>query len=488
MKNIFKISLLLILILIVSACSKENLTLDPQTSLGELNAFDNKDRVVGQVNGLYASVKNGGFLGGRYYVYNDIREENFIPKSTNLVTNYATWNHSVIGSTNEVQNLWGFIYASINAINLFLTGLDENWTAGKLTGKITEDEYNQFKSEALTLRAICYFDLLQLYAQPYKKNNGASPGLPLRLKAEKTSANNDLARSTVAETYTQILTDLNTAEPLAISAYGTALLNTTRIHMNTIAAFKTRVYLHMSDWASVKTEAAKIVSATAPFVAPSGVQLKLNATFAGIWATPYTSSESIFSMPFTSTNLAGTQNSLAHYYHPSSSESYYLNTDPGTAYSLMNAADARKMLFQTGTVSGSTKYFVGKWQSFTVQSDYAPVLRYAEVLLNYAEAIARSNGLTQQAVDLLNAVRTRSYTAGAYVIGNFADATALINAILLERNLEFLGEGLRNMDIMRTLSTIPGKQSIQAVPTTSASYIWPIPDSEISTNKLMTGN
>ncbi|MFA5820376.1 MAG: hypothetical protein WC854_14010, partial [Bacteroidales bacterium] len=63
MKNIFKISLLLILILIVSACSKENLTLDPQTSLGELNAFDNKDRVVGQVNGLYASVKNGGFLG-----------------------------------------------------------------------------------------------------------------------------------------------------------------------------------------------------------------------------------------------------------------------------------------------------------------------------------------------------------------------------------------------------------------------------------------
>jgi len=145
-------------------------------------------------------------------------------------------------------------------------------------------------------------------------------------------------------------------------------------------------------------------------------------------------------------------------------------------------------LFQTGTVSGSTKYFVGKWQSFTVQSDYAPVLRYAEVLLNYAEAIARSNGLTQQAVDLLNAVRTRSYTAGAYVIGNFADATALINAILLERNLEFLGEGLRNMDIMRTLSTIPGKQSIQAVPTTSASYIWPIPDSEISTNKLMTGN
>jgi hypothetical protein len=65
---------------------------------------------------------------------------------------------------------------------------------------------------------------------------------------------------------------------------------------------------------------------------------------------------------------------------------------------------------------------------------------------------------------------------------------AFITALMNERSMEFLGEGIRNMDIMRTYKTIPGKQSIPAVPTTSKSYIWPIPDSEISTNKLMTVN
>ncbi len=115
--------------------------------------------------------------------------------------------------------------------------------------------------------------------------------------------------------------------------------------------------------------------------------------------------------------------------------------------------------------------------------------RYAEVLLNYAEALVRDGSVvTQQAVDLLNAVRTRSLPTGAYAIGDFADAAAFINAVLLERNIEFLGEGIRNMDLMRTLTTIPTKGGVEAIPSTSPSYIWPIPDSEISTNKLMTGN
>jgi len=57
--------------------------------------------------------------------------------------------------------------------------------------------------------------------------------------------------------------------------------------------------------------------------------------------------------------------------------------------------------------------------------------------------------------------------------------------------MEFLGEGLRNMDLMRLGLTIPGKVSpgfgtVGAVPTTSQSYFWPVPDSERSYNKLMT--
>jgi hypothetical protein len=439
-------------------------------------------------------MKSGNYLGGRFQVYNDVRADNFLPKSTNGVTNYQTWNHTVITSTNEVINLWGAVYAAVNAINIFLEGLDANWKAGTLTGKITEAEYNQFKSEALTLRAICYFDLLMLYAQPYNKDNGASPGVPLRLTANKTGEGNDLARSKVSEVYAQILADLNAAEPLAIDKYATPLLNTTRIHKNSIIAFKTRVYLHMSDFAKARIEAAKIVSATAPFAASAGAAIGLNATFAGIWATPYTTKESIFSMPFTDTNLAGTQNSLAHYNNPASNESYYLTTTPGSTFAQMDATDARKVLLSTAIVSGATVYFCGKYPNFTIQSDYAPVIRYAEVLLNYSEAIVRGgNTVTQQAVDLLNAVRTRSYSAGAYTLASFANVKSFLDAMLLERSIEFLGEGLRNMDLMRTVSTIPAKSgtsagSVSSIAPGSPTYIWPIPSSELDINKLMTGN
>lgn len=477
------------MLLVFGACHTDYLTPEPKTSLGELQAFDTKDRIVGQVNGMYAMMKSGQFLGGRYFVYNDIRGDNFLPKSTNLVTGYATWNHNTITSTNEVRDLWGAVYAAVNAINIFLEGLDAKWSGGSLSGIITEAEYNQYRSEALALRAISYFSMLQLYAQPYNKNNGSSPGLPLRLKANKTGADNDLARSTVAEVYTQILSDLNTAEGLAATNHGSALLNTTRIHRNTIIAYKTRVYLHMNNFAQVQTEANKIVSANAPFSAPAGVAHALAPTFAGVWAAPYTSTESILSMPFTATNLAGTQNFLAHYHHPNSSESYYLNTT-GAAFTKLNDDDARKKIFLTGTVSGvGTVYFVGKYTNFTSPVDYAPVIRYAEVLLNLAEAIVRGgNSVTQRAVDLLNAVRVRSYPAGVYTLASFPTVASFQQAVMDERNMEFLGEGIRNLDLMRTVTTVPAKGSAVALEPSSPNYIWPIPESELNINKLMTGN
>ena len=477
------------MVLIVS-CSKERLDLAPKTYLSDLQAFDTKDRIVGQVNGMYASMKVGNFLGGRYFVYNDIRADNFIPKSTNGVTGYATFNHTVVNSTNEVQNLWGAVYQAVNTINVFLEGLDANWASGKLDGIITEAEYKAYKAESLTLRAISYFSMLQLYAQPYNKNGGSSLGLPLRLIAYKTNDGNDMARSTVAEVYTQILADLNAAEASAVNNYSTDLLNTTRVHKNTIIAYKTRVYLNMNDFAKVQTEAAKIVSTSAPFTSPTGVANALNATFAGIWVSPYTSKESIFSMPFTATDQPGTQNALAHYYHPSSAESHYLEVN-GDAYKALvaNGTDARKTIFQTATVSGTLRYFPGKWLDFTTKTDYAPVIRYAEVLLNYAEAIVRgNNAVSQKAVDLLNAVRTRSYPGGAYTLASFANAQAFQNAIMLERDMEFLGEGIRNMDLLRTLSTIPAKTGVAAVPSTSPTYIWPIPTTELNINKLMVDN
>lgn len=480
------------MLLLTIGCSKEFLDPVPQTSLSDLSVFETKDRVVAQVNGMYAAVKNSAYLAGRYQNYGDLRGDNFIPLSNNLVTNFATWNHTEVSSTNEVQNCWGAIYGAINVVNVFIDGLKTTWDSGKLSGKITQDDYNHYMSEALALRGMCYFDLIRLYCKPYVLNAGANPGVPLRIKAEKSAAGNDLARSTVADVYTQILADLNAAEPLAIDSYDTDPLNTTRIHKNTIISLKTRVLLSKGDWAAVVTETAKIVSASAPFVAPSGVQNKLSASFGDIWTT-YTTKESIFSMPMTVVNNGGVQSAISWFYSSESGESYFLApTSP--VYVAMGATDVRKSSMIKVIVGTDTQYFINKYLDFTTLTDWAPVMRYAEVLLSRAEAIVRSGGaVTQGAVDLLNAVRTRSFPTGAYTLASFATPASFYTAVLQERNFEFLGEGVRAFDLMRLGLDIPAKDGggqgkISAIPASSIGYMWPIPASELGMNKLMTPN
>jgi starch-binding outer membrane protein, SusD/RagB family len=486
MRNILKISAAL-LILLVTGCSKGFLNPVPQTSLSDLSVFDNKDRIVAQVNGMYSSVKNGWYLGGRFQSVVDLRSDNWVPLSNNAYVNFNTWNHLELSNTMEVNNIWNQIYASVNTINIFMDNLKANWDAGKLDNIISSDEYNQFISEGLCLRAMCYLDLVRLYAKPFVQNAGANLGVPLRIKAEKAAGGNDLVRSSVAEVYTQILKDLDDAEPLAIADYGDDYLNSTRVHKNTIVALKTRALLSKGDWAGVLTESAKLVPASAPFVAPSGVANTLVADWMSLWGSSETA-ESIFSLPNTDLSNGGTQSAITWYFSADCPEAYFLAaTSP--VYAAMDPTDIRRSSM-IEVAGDPTEYFIPKYTHLTTLADWSPVIRYAEILLNRAEATVRSGGtVTQGAVDLLNAVRTRAFPAGAYALSDFATADAFYTAILQERNFEFLGEGVRSFDLMRLGMDIPAKDgfvqgSVEAVSATSTAYTFPIPSGELSLNKL----
>ena len=491
MRNILKISVAFLLLLTIG-CSTKLLDPVPQTSLSDLSVFDNKDRIVAQVNGMYAAVKNGWYLGGRFQSVADLRGDNFIPLSNNSYVNFNTWNHLEISATMEVNDVWNQIYSSINVINVFMDGLKTNWDGGKLKTILTQAEYDQYTSEALALRAMCYFDLVRLYAKPYVQGSGANPGVPLRIKAEKSAGGNDLARSSVAEVYTQVLADLNAAEPLAISSYGDDVLNTTRIHKNTIISLKTRVLLTNGDWAGVVTESAKIVSANAPFVAPSGVANTLSASYPAIFTTN-TTKESVFTVPNTDINNGGVQSAITWYFSKDSGEAYYL-IGTSAVYAAMDPTDIRRSSMAKLSPGGTQpdQFFITKYTHFTTLQDWCPVIRYAEVLLSRAEAIVRQGGsVTQPAVDLLNAVRTRSFPTGAYTLASFGSAAAFYTAILQERNFEFLGEGMRSFDLMRLGLDIPAKPGLTMgdvglIASSSSAYVWPMPSGELSLNKLLT--
>ncbi len=478
------------------SCQKSKLYPVSQTQVSnqDFQPFTTVPRIQAQVLGLYSDVRNGGFLGGRYQVYNDIKADNWINQGTNLVTGTATWNESVSPTTDEVQNLWRIVYGTINNCNLFLDGM-----AAKGNTVVTTTQATNYNAEAKFIRALCYYSLLQLYARPFADGNGSKPGLPLRLTGNASYGNYDLARSSVAEVYAQIIKDLNDAETGLPLTYSDATTNTTRAHRNSAIALKTRVYLTMQRYSDVITEANKIVGTSAPFRASGGtltggVNFELQPDIVSVFRTPYTTTESIFSAPFNATETPGTQNQLGFYFYNNGAElsaEYYINPQGIVSNSTLKSSDRRlSQLVKASTNSQRLGFqYLAKYSLPTPYTDWAPIMRYSEVLLNLAEARVRTtNSVDPQAVALLNAVRNRSDAATTFTAASFASADALTTAILTERNIEFLGEGLRNIDLMRLGLAIPAKSSIPSVPFTDSRYIWPIPNNELLYNKLITNN
>jgi hypothetical protein len=464
------------------SCQKDT-WLNPQltTAISDATAFDTRDRIAQQINSLYAAVKSGLYLGSRYIAYNEIRGDDYNNLRTNGVTGFQTWNHTIVASTNEVANVWGAAYSAINQANVFLDGM-----AAKGSTVVGSPLANQYIAEARFIRAMCYYDLLQLYARPFWDGNGSKPGLPLRLKGNKSSGNNDLARSTVAEVYNQILQDLDFAEQNLPANYADALTNTTRAHRNTAIALKVRVNLSMQRYAQVITEANKIVSTAAPFSAATGVAHALQSSIRTVF-TNYTTTESIFSLPFTANNLPGTQNSLAFHFAPAPvGGSEYPLISTGIISRPEFRADDRRRTELLVVNSGNT--WINKYPTGPVNTDYAPIIRYSEVLLSLAESIARTTtGVDARALALLNAVHLRSQPT-AFAAGDFATNDAFRNAILMERRIELMGEGRRSPDLLRLGLPLPAKANVQAIQPSQAEYIWPIPDTELINNKLMTQN
>lgn len=473
------------------SCKKDTgLNPVPTTLISDASAFTTAARIGNQVNGLYATFKGGGLWGSNYLLYSDARAGEFISTNQNPLQGGLTYALLADPSTTDVSVVWQQSYQLINGCNVFLAGMQSTGAA------VTGDSLNKnYTGEARALRAIAYYSLLQLYAPPYRNGNGTMPGVPLRLTPNTGLSDYNLARSSVDAVYKQILADLNYAETNVPLKYATAALNTTRIHRNTVVALKTRVYLSMGDYANVITEANKIVPATAPFTAAAsgGVANALQADITSVFKT-YTTAESILSMPFTANDAPG--NSLATNYLPVAADAsglgsvgsgqFYLFekgiiSDPG-----WKSTDRRRsLIFTTPSGTNAGRKWNAKFATGSPYTDYIPVIRYAEVLLNLAEALANVNGVDARALALLNAVRQRSDATTTFTASSKAD---LLDKVINERRIEFLGEGLRNGDLMRLGLPIPAKTPTGSTPVPASNpgdnnYIWPIPNSETLYNK-----
>ncbi|MCD7936077.1 MAG: RagB/SusD family nutrient uptake outer membrane protein [Tannerellaceae bacterium] len=116
------------------------------------------------------------------------------------------------------------------------------------------------------------------------------------------------------------------------------------------------------------------------------------------------------------------------------------------------------------------------------QIDYI-IYRFADVLTLLSEAITRTSGVTQEAVDLLNQVRTRANLEG-YTLSDIKNTEDMLDKILQERGFEFWWEGVRRSDLIRH-----GKFTQNAIDrglgaNTKPEYVlFPLPQSVINEGK-----
>jgi len=472
-----------VIVLFASACNDDLLDIEPETAIPESIAFSTPEKILAQTNNLYKQLQNQNFYGGRFIIFNEQRADQFGQNDGNAATGSAVWNQNVASTNDFVNNVWSVGYTAINASNILISKLGE-------TTVIPGDLAKNYVAEAKFIRAFSYFSLVQTYAKPYNQDRSAL-GLPLRLTPITTSGQNDLARSSVETVYKQILKDLDEAEADLPIGYATPLLNVSRAKKCTAIALKTRVLLAQNDFEGVIEESKKIVSETLPFQYVEGNTIqKLEPGIATVFGGSYTGTEAIFSIPFANsiTETPSAQYALAYNYLTQPIvflAASGIISDPA----LNSATDARSGLI--GTNAASQK--VLKKFSITTAPfrDYVPVIRYAEILLNYAEAAANIDDL-EIATSLLKAVRNRSDANYVFPANDIATKEALLVTIQKERDIELLGEGFRLADLQRKVQTLPAKQgSIGTAPLvlpTSSNYIWPIPSGEISVNKLIEPN
>jgi hypothetical protein len=157
-----------------------------------------------------------------------------------------------------------------------------------------------------------------------------------------------------------------------------------------------------------------------------------------------------------------------------------LNTGPTGVYSQgqFSATDDRKTKLTVATTSIAKFPSSIKFSGVNPYIDYVPNIRYAEVLLNLAEAEAEAGNATR-ALALLTAVHKRS-DAG-YDFGTLAKAD-LIKAILMERRIEFLAEGFRANDVLRRGEPLNSFGAGAVIQSSDPRYIYGIPLGEIQTN------
>ena len=466
MKNILTITFLALAAVSLNSCSLDETTYGETTSQ---NYYKTQAEMEQTLTGAYLQLRQ---------TWNEFAlDQDFIGDCT---TDDALKGGSSDGDRSEVQSLSNFIVYADNAevscrwnilFDLVNRCNDVIYYAPQASGDSTI--LKRYVNEAKALRAYGYYELVTTFG-----------GVPLLTRPMLPTEILKVARSSANDIYKQIESDCKDAESLpAKSEYNDSdAYRCTRGFAKTMLA---KTYMFQNDYTDAESVLNEIVNVDRDY--------SLLPNYGENWFKEYeNSSESIFEIPNKVYNKdIATGTNVPHYFTSRLVEGYqgygfhcptqdlynaYDKDDPRITYVFTQTGDRYKgdSLCQDNSQSPSgyhdykmTVPTVDKQGCYVWMISYnIRMIRYADVLLLYAEAL-NENGKSSQALTYLNMVRRRARNSNpkdprrdkqAYIPATTSttlpDITetnqdALRQIIWHERRCELAMEGWRRDDLMR---------------------------------------
>lgn len=406
-KHISTIGLLVLTLTAVSC--KKFLTESPNNSIPTASSIVDAPTARAAIIGAYDGLQ--GYYAGNYPTLGTITGDLVVFNGT--LSQYLQLDQNAI-PTDNVTTVAAYqgIYKAVNSANSVIAYVPE-----VSDPVLTNDEKNKILGEAYFIRALSYFDLargwggVQLQLQPTTDING--------LKGVK--------RSTLDQTYDQVLQDLIKAEQLLPEDATTR----NRAQKSTARALRARLHLYRKQWADAEAYATLVISSS---------KFELVKPYKTFFTAPFQSRESVFELAYSNND----RNTFWNLWYPSSFGGQYTLKPSASFITKVNnpqIGGTRNTLI-AGT--GSSVYGV-LYNTVGINTDPSYLIRIAELYLIRAEARAQQEKITEARADL-NAVRARADIPASAA----ATKADLLQAIEDENGIEFAFESHRWFDLVRT--------------------------------------
>ena len=461
----------LLMLLLLAGCKKEFLEKSPPDALTEVGFYNSAERAQLGVNAIYVSLQSAWSI-NLYRIYDVPSGEVLLSNTVPLEYNNFTY----FPALNQIHDTWRGLYEGVYRSNLAIANIPGINMAEALK--------SQYVGEAKFLRALFYFDLVNIF--------GAVPLVTQPLPDTDASL---IARTPVADVYKVIIADLLAAEAgLPVSHSGA---NLGRVTKGAAQALLGKVYLYNKDYANAEKYFLLVIN--------SG-KYGLMDNFQEVWHRSFENNkESIFEVQFADIGGSGSNGRNGSYLPAVNGATgsglatkrafdAFDPTDPRRAMSIFRPGDSfapnvSTALSTFSAVWSATGYAVkkGMWPIMYVNSNGInyPIIRYADVLLMYAEAANELNKLTE-ARAAVNQIRARpSVNMPAITAANTGTKAAMFNAINKERQVELMFEFIRFNDLRRWGLAL---QELGPIGYQAKHALFPIPQLELDINPKLTQN